>query len=146
MTNFEKLADRFNLMASEMVWDEGPKKWDRVPTDPPISAEILAREKDDIKLWYKKFEEGHSKDTGPSGMCVWSRGLVKDTKDLAIIEGWCLVRDIVKLVYMVHAVNAAKCEANRQNVRAPQGQRGGLQVPKKTCQEIHSGVRLVSEV
>ena len=40
--------------------------------------------------------------------------MVKDTKELAAIDGWCRVRDIVKLLYLKHHAEAAKTFANRQ--------------------------------
>ena len=85
----------------------------RLESDPPLSAEVAARKKDYIKLWFKKFLEGFAKDTGPDGMCYWSIGLTKDTKSLMASEGWCRVRDVVKLVYLQHHVDAARTQANR---------------------------------
>ena len=114
LTAFEKLADRFGLPASEMVWDEAQNKWVRLESGPPLSAEVAAREKDHIKLWFKKFLEAFLEDKGPDGMYYWSGTLVKDTKELAAIDGWCRVRDIVKLVYLKHHAEAAKTFANRQ--------------------------------
>ena len=96
-----------------MVWEEARRKWVRLPLEPPLSSEAAALEKDYIKLWFKKFLAGHAKDTGPGGMCVWSGGLAKDTKGLMAREGWCRVRDVVKLVYLQHHIDAARIEANR---------------------------------
>ena len=59
-----------------MAWDEARKKWVRLESGPPLSAEVAAREKDYIKLWFKKFLEAFVRDTGPDGMYYWFMTLV----------------------------------------------------------------------
>ena len=85
------MADRFDLPASEMSWDEERGKMVRVQSVPPLSPEALALEKDNIKLWFRKFLEGHAKDTGPGGMCCGAYIRIIPLNGVLLLpKGWWL--------------------------------------------------------
>ena len=62
LLDFNMAADRFNLPAEQAVWGEPTQKWVRIPADPALSAEVLAQDKENIKLWFKTLEAAHVKD------------------------------------------------------------------------------------
>ena len=68
LLEFNMACDRFGLPMGQAVWSEAMQKWVRIVSVPALSAEVLAQDKENIKLWFKALELAHVKDTGKNGM------------------------------------------------------------------------------
>ena len=106
MIEFDMTADRFGLPAGQAVWSEPLKKWVRVAPDPPLSAAVVLKDKEHVRLWFKKCEFVYRLETGKDGLSTWLKTIALEVKDDNFSEGWETLRDVVKIFYSKHSSKA----------------------------------------